>query len=360
MTIETTTSQSNSDKDSLMSWMTAAGKDAFAGAISGAIARTVTAPIERIKLILQLQGSSPSFSLTKRTASSNNNNNAWSVCRHVYRDEGILAFWRGNLQNVIRVAGQAALNFALMERYKQLAISIITQQQSTTASSIPVQDDQQQQELSPPKHRSYLVSFVAGGLAGGTATTILYPTEFLRTRLALDLGKASRQYRGMWDITTQILSSDGIRGIYKGYGISLVGSVLYRVLYLGGYDVVKNEWQFWKLSQQQHIPQTANSDTGDTAAMTWTERLILAQFVALSAGTICYPIDSVRRRMMMQAGKPLHEQLYHNSLQCFAQVWKREGIKGFFLGFGPNIFRSIGGALTLVAYDGVKGMLVSH
>jgi solute carrier family 25 (mitochondrial adenine nucleotide translocator), member 4/5/6/31 len=358
MTIEAK-SLSNHGKDSVLSWTTAAGKDAFAGAMSGAIVRTATAPIERVKLILQLQGSSPSLSLTQATTISNNSKkiSAWSVCRQIYRNEGFLAFWRGNLQNVIRVAGQAGLNFSLMERYKHLALSILAQQEKaiTTTTSIPVQVDKQQQRLSQPNYRSYLVSFVAGGLAGGTATTVLYPTEFLRTRLALDLGKSNRQYRGMWDVSTQILSSDGIRGMYKGYGISLVGSVVYRLLYLGGYDAVKNYWQFWKRSQQQRRQQTE-----DDFAMTWMERLILAQFVSLVAGTICYPIDSVRRRMMMQAGKPRHEQLYHNSLQCLAQIWKREGIQGFYLGFGPNIFRSIGGALTLVAYDGLKDVMISN
>jgi solute carrier family 25 (mitochondrial adenine nucleotide translocator), member 4/5/6/31 len=357
MTIEAT-SVSNNDKDSLMFWMAAAGTDAFAGALSGAISRTITAPIERVKLILQLQRSSPSLSQTQTTAISNNGstNNALNVCHEIYRNEGILAFWRGNLQNVIRVAGQAALNFALMERYKHLALSIMTQQHSSTKSTSSV--DKEQLRSSQRKHQTFVVSFVAGGLAGGTATTVLYPTEFLRTRLALDLGKSNRQYRGMWDVTTQILGSDGIRGLYKGYGISLVGSVVYRLLYLGGYDAVKIEWQFWKQHQLQRKQQTGNNVV-DGTAMTWMERLISAQVVSLLAGTMCYPIDSVRRRMMMQAGKPLHEQLYHNSLQCFAIIWKREGIQGFYLGFGPNILRSVGGALTLVAYDGLRGILVS-
>jgi solute carrier family 25 (mitochondrial adenine nucleotide translocator), member 4/5/6/31 len=350
------TSSSNNDKANVMLWMTSAGTDAFAGALSGALARTMTAPIERVKLILQLQGSSSFLNSQTTTTTSNNTKsyNSWSVSRQIYRDEGVWAFWRGNLQNVFRVAGQAALNFALMEQYKHLALSIISQQQFAAISkpSIPLHDNTQQ--LLHPNHRSHWVSFVAGGLAGGTATTVLYPTEFLRTRLALDMGKSNRQYRGMLDAASKILSSDGIRGMYKGYGISLVGSVVYRLLYLGGYDAVKKEWQFWKFTQQQ----TKISATGDSA-MTWMERLILAQFVSLVSGTICYPIDSVRRRMMMQAGKPFHEQLYHNSLQCFAQIWKQEGIKGFFLGFGPNILRSIGGALTLVAYDGFKDMLLS-
>ncbi|KAG7368776.1 mitochondrial carrier protein [Nitzschia inconspicua] len=324
---------SGKSNDQMMAMISSAGRDAFAGAMSGAFARTVTAPIERVKLILQLQGSNNSTNNANNKTSAKPTT-AWSVARHIYQTEGILAFWRGNLQNVIRAAGQAALNFALMDQYKQFALSLAGRNAKTT---------QQQQRRS-----NFIVSFVAGGLAGGTVTTVLYPTEFLRTRLALDLGHSGRQYRGMWDVATQIFRSDGIRGVYKGYGISLVGSVVYRLLYLGGYDAMKNEWQFWQ------------AQPGSGASMKWTERMFLAQFVSLSAGTICYPIDSVRRRMMMQAGKPLQEQLYHNSLQCFQHVWKSEGARGFFLGFGPNVFRSIGGALALVAYDGFKAMLASN
>ncbi|KAL3918861.1 MAG: hypothetical protein SGILL_004044 [Bacillariaceae sp.] len=323
-------STSNTSSSSTPGASSSAVRDAAAGALSGAFARTATAPIERVKLILQLQGSSKSKSTsTSPSVTQATPTSALSVTRQIYETEGFLAFWRGNSQNVIRAAGQAALNFALMEYYKNIAMAALTTPQS------------------------WMVSFLAGGMAGGTVTTVLYPTEFLRTRLALDLGGNSsqqRQYRGTWDATTQILRSDGIQGIYRGYGISLAGSVLYRLLYLGGYDAFKTEWHHWQLLESEKLGT-------DYIPMTWTERFFLAQFVSLSAGAICYPIDSVRRRMMMQAGKSWDQQLYHNSFQCFARIWSREGWRGFYLGFGPNVFRSIGGALALVAYDGFKAVM---
>lgn len=353
--VTSSSSKSSSSNSSYHDQILSMFWELIAGGMSGAFARTVTAPIERVKLILQLQGSSSSSSSSKTTTTASS---AWEVCRQIYFEEGILAFWRGNLQNVIRAAGQAALNFALMDYYKQWASSIVRQRQTSSA-------DQTSLRVS-----NFLASFLAGGLAGGTVTTVLYPTEFLRTRLALEMGPRSngpkgRSYQGMWGITTHIWHSDGIRGFYKGYGISLAGSVLYRLLYLGGYDALKNEWNFLKMQQQQQQEQQelpplhGDSSIPSNISMTWTERIALAQFVSLSAGTVCYPIDSVRRRMMMQAGKPVEEQLYNNSLECFEHVWKKEGVRGFFLGFGPNIFRSIGGALALVAYDGFKAMLVT-
>ena len=60
---------------------------------------------------------------------------------------------------------------------------------------------------------------------------------------------------------------------------------------------------------------------------------------------------------MMQAGMPPAERAYRNSIHCIQQVLEKEGMKGFFLGIGPNILRSVSGALLLVAYDAFKGAI---
>ena len=300
-------------------------RDALAGAGAGAFSKTAMAPIERVKLLLQLQGSVDGIA----------GRSAWKVAFHVYHTEGIRAFWRGNLPNVLRTAGQAGLNFALMDYYKTVAGSgfvetSIIQQQSDT-------EDLQ-------RRRNLIVSFVSGGLAGGTATTVLYPAEFLRTRLAMDQGRSleTRQYRGMKDCVFKTLNTDGIRGLYQGYGIALWGSVLYRLLLMGGYDALKTELQ--------HIRDKQN----DSNPMKFAERFVLAQTVSLTAGTLCYPIDSVRRRLMMQAGLPINLRKYRGSIHCFKVVWAQEGLRGFYLGLAPNLVRSVGGALMLVAYDVLK------
>lgn len=359
----------------------------MAGALAGAFARTATAPVERVKLILQVRGQGSSNAAA--SLSSSPSSSSWDVCRQIYREEGVMAFWRGNSQNVLRAAGQAALNFALMDYYKGMATATAAGEGwwwwGGWAAAHDQQQQQQQQQRQQSRRRppSWMVSLVAGGLAGGTATTILYPTDFLRTRLALDLGRTTapagggrttgssntgttRQYRGMWDVFRQIVRSDGIRGVYNGFGVSLVGGVLYRLLYLGGYDAAKDELLASKQRRQRlrlrrrekTIPPTTTTTTTPSLDMSWTERFLLAQAVSLSAGTACYPIDSVRRRMMMQAGKRPEDRLYGtSSVQCFRLVWANEGLRGFYLGFGPNVIRSIGGALALVAYDALKAAL---
>ena len=70
-------------------------KDAIAGACAGAVAKTVVAPIERIKLLMQLQFSIDNKSRGGGGAPTARRCSAWTVTKQVYREQGILAFWRG-------------------------------------------------------------------------------------------------------------------------------------------------------------------------------------------------------------------------------------------------------------------------
>jgi solute carrier family 25 (adenine nucleotide translocator) protein 4/5/6/31 len=273
-----------------------------------------------------------------------------------YHDYGI-----GNTPNVIRQAGTASINFMLMDWYKGAMTPLMrytTLQERAAAESGRTLGQRK-------RGRSLLSSFLSGGLAGGTTTTILYPVEFMRTRLAMDMGgprPETRLYpRGMRDVFLQTYRLDGIRGLYQGYGVALGGVVLYRALHLGGYDALKSEVLRYKHdsshSYMTHPNEVGPQEQEDLPVLTFGERFAAAQTVSIVAGTMCYPIDSVRRRLMMQAGKSIDVKLYRNSLDCFRIVWKTEGMRGFFLGIGPNIVRSFGGAILLVAYDVFKDMI---
>lgn len=177
--------------------------------------------------------------------------------------------------------------------------------------------------------------------------TFLYPLGFLRTRLAADIGNASKQERvypnGMRDVTRSIWRSDGFKGFYKGYGIALASVTVYRVVYLGGYDFLKSEI---------HVN---NGDGG--VPPTIGQKFLAAQSVSMAASISYYPLDSVRRRMMMEAGKLDHERMYSNSIHCFQRILKEEGLRGFYLGIGADLVRSVGAALVLVSYDEIKRLM---
>lgn len=379
-------------------------REAMAGACAGAFSRTLLAPVERVKLLQQLQGS------TRGNPVQNSNSGgglllvtplkkltAMQLAQRIYRDEGILAFWRGNWPNVLRVSGTSALHFTCMDYFKQLAAAAAPTVSRTGTETAYSSSDME-------RRRKIITSFVSGGLAGATATTILYPIEFLRTRLAMDLGKDDwatakakaqpppssssstttatmtgrtaaaassqkaglpnkRQYRGMMDVLRSIIRSDGLLGLYQGFGIALVGGVVYRILLLGGYDAWKYDLLYRKQQKQQNKQQRQTDNIGNNGAATelsqldlsWSERMAVAQTVSLVAGTFTYPLDSIRRRMMMQAGAT--HRLYRNSIHCAILIFQKEGMRGFYLGIGPNLVRSVGTALLLVGYDRVRTLL---
>jgi len=94
---------------------------------------------------------------------------------------------------------------------------------------------------------------------------------------------------------------------------------------------------------------------GGGEGLTFGERFGIAQVVSVTAGSVCYPIDSVRRRLMMQAGRPIGERPYRNSVHAVKKILREEGVRGFYFGIGPNLLRSFGGAMLLVSYDAFKG-----
>jgi hypothetical protein len=60
---------------------------------------------------------------------------------------------------------------------------------------------------------------------------------------------------------------------------------------------------------------------------------------------------------MMQAGKSMEEKQYRNWWDCTRQIYSREGARGFFHGLGPNLAKTVGGAMLLVAYDSFLGVM---
>lgn len=204
----------------------------------------------------------------------------------------------GNTPNVIRQGGTSAMNFLLMDWYKNAFSPLLV-----WSLRIPSNRDPETRQ----KRRAIISSFLSGGLAGGTVTTVLYPVEFVRTRLAMDVGRGTldvpRLYPGgTKDVCTTIWRTDGWRGLYQGYGIALFGVVLYRALHLGGYDAVKTEILHRRgLGEFNTQPSSCEKiKILPESGLTICERFLAAQIVSIFAGTACYPIDSIRRRLMMQ------------------------------------------------------------
>jgi len=174
-------------------------------------------------------------------------------------------------------------------------------------------------------------NMASGGAAGATSLCFVYPIDFARTRLAADVGSGKkREFTGLMNCLTSIAKKDGPIGLYRGFAISVAGIIPYRALYFGMFDTCRAT-----------ILKDAN------IIFKW----FVAQVITVSAGIATYPIDTVRRRLMMQSGKPVEEMAYKGTLDCFKVIARDEGIPAFFKGALSNIIRGTGGALVLVFYD---------
>ena len=186
--------------------------------------------------------------------------------------------------------------------------------------------------------KSAQYNFLAGALAGCTALVVVYPLDIAHTRIAADMGRAeSRQFKGLLHFIKTIHSKDGIRGLYRGLPASIHGMIVHRGIYFGGFDTAKEVM------------------AKDSMEIPFWKRWLAAQVVTTSAGLVSYPLDTVRRRMMMQAG--LEQQLYTNTWDCWRKLYHREGIRSFYGGAVSNMFRGTGAALILVLYDELKHFL---
>jgi len=288
-------------------------KDFLAGGISAAISKTAVAPIERVKLLLQVQHASKQITADKQYKG------IMDCIVRIPKEQGFLAFWRGNLANVIRYFPTQALNFAFKDKYKQIFLGGV---------------DKRTQFW-----RFFAGNLASGGAAGATSLCFVYPLDFARTRLAADVGKdGAREFKGLGDCLVKVAKSDGVKGLYQGFGVSVQGIIIYRASYFGVYDTAKGM-----------LPDPKNT----SIFVSWA----IAQSVTALAGLASYPFDTVRRRMMMQSGRKGGDIMYTGTMDCWRKILRDEGGKAFFKGAWSNVLRGMGGAFVLVLYDELKKVL---
>jgi len=284
--------------------------------LSGAaavVSKTAAAPIERIKLLVQNQDE-----MIKQGTLDKPYSGVVDCFKRTISQEGVGPLWRGNLANCLRYFPTQALNFAFKDKIKQQFKVAKTDGFATKLGK----------------------NVAAGGMAGAMSLLFVYSLDYARTRLANDTKSSKkggeRQFNGLVDVYRKTLASDGIAGLYRGFCISCVGIVVYRGFYFGLYD-------------------TISPLMGEDASFAF--KFCLGYAVTVSAGLLSYPIDTIRRRMMMTSGAAVK---YNGSLDCTMQIMKTEGVTSLFKGAGANILRGMAGAGVLAGFDKLKKFYIAQ
>eukprot|EP00343_Euplotes_focardii_P008023 CAMPEP_0205819594 /NCGR_PEP_ID=MMETSP0206-20130828/2037_1 /ASSEMBLY_ACC=CAM_ASM_000279 /TAXON_ID=36767 /ORGANISM="Euplotes focardii, Strain TN1" /LENGTH=307 /DNA_ID=CAMNT_0053113381 /DNA_START=32 /DNA_END=955 /DNA_ORIENTATION=- len=287
--------------------------DLFIGGAVGAVAKTAMAPVERIKLLMQTMDSNPDVISGKVERYKG----IGDCFTRVKAEQGVAAFWRGNLVNCLRYAPQQGSALAFNDALN---------------NAFPKYDPKTQ------FWQSFATKLFSGGLSGAVANTICYPFDFARTRLASDVKKGKAQFNGISDCIMTTVKAQGVTGLYTGWSVTVAGAFVYRAGQLGCFKQI----------------QDLNPYKNDKGYMG-----VVSAFVAVTtARTVVmpfnYPFDTVRRRMMLQSEKAKADRMYSGSFDCFSKVLKNEGLAGMYKGLLPEMFRGVGGSLVIVGYDRIK------
>ena len=212
------------------------------------------------------------------------------------------AFWKGNFTNVLRYFPTQILNFSFYDYFKR--------------------------KLGKDKDKDgyfswFLGNLASGGAAGSFTLLFVYSLDYTKTRLSNDIENAKKggekQFNGIIDVYKQTLASDGVAGLYRGFVISCVGIFFFRAIYFGLFDSLKPS-----LPADYRDNMLAN--------------FLLGWGVTIVAGLASYPIDTIRRRMMMTSGEAVK---YSGSIDCARRILANEGFKSFFKGIGANVLKHL-------------------
>ena len=316
----------------------------IAGGVAGAVSRTATAPIDRLKLLLQVRRrrrrrragagghgiddadrtrgpffavdlfflsppshlDSPSLNSTRLSLSQLNstsfsaqvNDSAKPMTirdgiRSMLREGTPRAFFRGNGANVLKIAPETALKLTFNDRIKR-----------AVASGSP----------DPGASLSPAERFVAGAAAGALAQSVIYPLELIRTRLAIC---PKGTYRGIADAAARVFRNEGPKAFYRGLAPSLIGILPYAGVDIAAFETLKEALLDAYEPRGEPPPPAAIIAAGAASSS-------VAQFCS-------YPLALVRTRLQAQGagGRPIK---YDGMVDVIRKTVASEGVRGLYKG----------------------------
>ena len=268
----------------------------YAGGIAGAISRTVTAPIERLKTLAQAAPPGQ-----KSTGLVNG-------MKAIYSEGGVRGFFRGNFANCIKIAPETATKFIAFDECKKLIAKDVG---NTTTFE----------------------KFFAGGIAGSIAQFTVYPLETLKTRLSVS---PPGTYSSIFNCFMSVLKQEGPLRFYKGAGASIIGIIPYAGVDLSVNSIFKEQATLYYSKLNSEPPVYS---------------CLLGGMVSSScAMIITYPLNLVRTRLQT-SGLP-GRAVYSSAFQVIQETLKVDGFKGLYRGILPNMLKVLPStSISYAVYD---------
>ena len=223
------------------------------GAFAGLVSRTVVAPLDRLHNLIVVRSAE----------------NPTEVISSLLKNEGILGLWRGNFVNCCKIAPTTAVKFFVTESLKNYAKEYYKKQ----GKKIP-----------------FSTNFMIGAFGAIISTMVSHPIDVVRTKMTIETSK-NRKYNSFFQTTSLILKEEGISGLYRGLGISLIGVTPFQAVNNACFEFTNNR-----------IPNFA------------LKKLVQGAISSSVAFCTCYPLDVVKRKMMAKK--------YNNFVDCVSEILK--------------------------------------
>ncbi|KAI3380571.1 hypothetical protein SNEBB_005909 [Seison nebaliae] len=286
-------------------------KHLAAGAVAGALSRTSTAPLDRLKLVMQAVGNRERISIV-------------GGFRYLVNEGGYSSLWRGNGINVIKVAPETAMKFMFYDQFKRIICA-----------------DKNLKDIKMYER------FICGSFAGACSQSIIYPLEVVKTRLALS---RTGDFKGMFDCAKQIYLKENFLAFYKGYIPNIMGILPYAGTDLAVYETLKKSaYKALSMSRDEQLPMPI---------------LFTCGICSTTAGMlISYPLSLIRTRMQADIRpynssflwkQPInYGRLLMNSTNSFErkrrinsqavnilrEIYRVYGLRGLYRGMVPNFLK---------------------
>ncbi|KAI4706266.1 mitochondrial thiamine pyrophosphate transporter [Alternaria sp. Ai002NY15] len=295
-----------------------------AGAVAGLVSRFVIAPLDVIKIRLQLQIHSLSDPFSVRNVQGPVYKGTLGTLKQILREEGVTGLWKGNIPAELMYLTYGSAQFS--------AYTYISHWLETI----------------PPPYTlpSSVANFLSGASAGAAATTATYPLDLLRTRFAAQ-GK-DRVYTSIIASVKHIAHHEGPRGFFRGLGAGVSQIVPYMGLFFASYESLK------PITASSPIPLPLGSSDA-----------VAGVIASVLSKTAVYPLDTTRKRLQVQG--PMRERYVHRNIPTYtgvistiAHIWKHEGRRGMYRGLTVSLLKAApASAVTMWTYERAMGLMLA-
>ncbi|XP_041032381.1 calcium-binding mitochondrial carrier protein SCaMC-1-like isoform X1 [Carcharodon carcharias] len=271
----------------------------IAGGTAGGVSRTVTAPFDRLRVLMQVY------------SSRDNKLKISGGIKSMIVEGGVSSMWRGNLTNILKIGPELAFKFMAYEELKTV---------------IAVE----------PEHLGIKERFLAGSMAGAFSQTATYPVEMLKTRMML---RKTGEPRELYSHVSNIFKYEGVSTFYRGYVPNILGIIPYAGIDLAVYETLKNLWvqRYTTENERPNMLLVVGSATTSN---------IFGQLAS-------YPLMLMHTRMQAEViAKGMRRPRMR---EYFWNILAKDGFLGFYCGFTANLLKAIPSVcISYVLYEYLK------